>query len=287
MNILIIGGNRFFGRKLAGLLLTEGHEVTLLNRGSLDDGFGDKLKRIICDRTDENKMSEVLEGKSFDVVYDQMCFDHPQAYAATKIFRGKTQRYIFTSTMAVYDLGNDLSEKAFNPFDYHYQSIATYPPDYAKAKRQAESVFFKEAAFDVVAVRFPIVLGTDDYTQRLKIQIDKIQKGEPLFFPNLEAHLSFVHSSDAALGLFKLAFSSFKGPINVASPEPIKLLSLIAMIEAKTKKKALLINTEDDSAFSPYGILSDWSLDTTLAEQNGIHCRPLMSWLPDLIQELL
>lgn len=43
MKALILGGNRFFGMKLANLLITEGFDSTLLNRGNLEDGFGEKV----------------------------------------------------------------------------------------------------------------------------------------------------------------------------------------------------------------------------------------------------
>ncbi|MDC1175392.1 hypothetical protein OAT67_08340 [Bacteriovoracaceae bacterium] len=48
--VLVMGGNHFFGIKLVQVLLDHRHDVTILNRENLDDGFGERVKRIKCDR---------------------------------------------------------------------------------------------------------------------------------------------------------------------------------------------------------------------------------------------
>lgn len=286
MKTLIIGGNRFFGRKLAELLIQGGHSVTLLNRGGLDDGLRLKVDRITCDRTDEEKMQQLLRDKTYDVVYDQVCFDAHQASAAMRIFKDKTPRYIFTSSMSVYPSGLNLSEFVFDPFNYQFETVATFPPDYAEAKRQAEARFFQEGKMEIAAVRFPIVMGEDDYTQRLKFHVDRIKKHLEIYFPNLEAKLSCINSDDAASALLKLGYSSFTGPVNIASPQPIQLSELVTLIERTTGEKAFLADAADDKNASPFGIPSDWSMDTSLAEQNNIVCAPVNSWLPKLVKVL-
>lgn len=74
-NILVIGGNRFFGKRLIGKLIANGDQVTVLNRGNLDDGFGNKVERIVCDRDDVQKLKSSVQNKNWDIVYDQVCFD--------------------------------------------------------------------------------------------------------------------------------------------------------------------------------------------------------------------
>lgn len=43
MKILVIGGNLYFGKRLVDLLVKNNHEVTLLNRQSKPDDFGNKV----------------------------------------------------------------------------------------------------------------------------------------------------------------------------------------------------------------------------------------------------
>ena len=76
MKVLIIGGNFFFGKKLAKRLVEDKHNVTLLNRTNEDDDLGNSISRIKCDRNDKKKMQELLEDTYWDIVYDQVCFDY-------------------------------------------------------------------------------------------------------------------------------------------------------------------------------------------------------------------
>lgn len=41
MNILVIGGTRFFGIHMVNELLTAGYDVTIATRGKASDSFGD------------------------------------------------------------------------------------------------------------------------------------------------------------------------------------------------------------------------------------------------------
>lgn len=84
--ILVLGGNRFFGRRLVSLLLNEGCSVTVLNRGSKPDPFAGRAKLLVCDRSDEQAFRTALENQEFDVVFDQVCFNSLDALVACEVF---------------------------------------------------------------------------------------------------------------------------------------------------------------------------------------------------------
>lgn len=46
MQILVIGGTRFFGIHMVNELLKLGHDVTIATRGKSSDGYGDNVQRI-------------------------------------------------------------------------------------------------------------------------------------------------------------------------------------------------------------------------------------------------
>ena len=60
MNILVLGGTGFFGKHLVWELLHRGHEVTIATRGRTPDDFGDRVRRLIVDRTDARQMEQVF-----------------------------------------------------------------------------------------------------------------------------------------------------------------------------------------------------------------------------------
>ena len=81
MNILVIGGTRFFGIHMVNELLAAGHEVTIATRGLASDSFDDRVKRIVLDHSKPESVRQALAGIHFDVVIDKI------AYCSNNIFR--------------------------------------------------------------------------------------------------------------------------------------------------------------------------------------------------------
>ena len=180
MQILLLGGNRFFGRKLARLLSEAGHDLTLLNRRGSDDAASLGARHLRCDRQDAAALRATLgPSQSWDVVFDQVCFEAADARAICEILAGRVGHYVFTSSQSVYAPGAAVREEVFDPLNHPFTKDARTGDDYAEAKRQCEAVFFRQSGFPVTAVRFPIVAGVDDYTGRLRWHLERVQQGAP------------------------------------------------------------------------------------------------------------
>ncbi|WP_448319372.1 NAD-dependent epimerase/dehydratase family protein, partial [Streptomyces sp. CO7] len=98
--ICVIGGNRYFGRLLVESALADGHQVTVVNRGSAAPPSG--ADHVVADRDDEAALDAALGDRVFDVVVDQVCYTPVQAAVAARVFGGRTRRYVLTSTIEVY-----------------------------------------------------------------------------------------------------------------------------------------------------------------------------------------
>jgi nucleoside-diphosphate-sugar epimerase len=182
---LVIGGNRYFGKRLVDRLIANGDDVTVLNRGKFPNPFSSNVKHLIADRTNELQLKNAVAGQTWDLIYDQCCYSATEAKFASEAFEGKTSRYIFTSTQSTYlDQKGVLTETDFDPFTapYHLGFMSDFT--YGDAKRYAESYFFQHAKFPVVAMRIPIVLGPDDYTGRLEFHIDRVKSDRPIVHEN-------------------------------------------------------------------------------------------------------
>lgn len=288
MKALIIGGTKYFGKKVVDRFLHAGDEVTLLTRGLAKDAFGSRVKRLISDRRDKGKLKQITNGLGWDVILDQRCMNAHDAKIAVDIFNGKTGHYVFTSSQSVYDPDQEIKESEFVPDDYSYGEFADENKNYKEAKRQAEVVFIKTNAFEMSIVRPPIVLGPDDYTERLKFHVDRVIKGEQIFFPRLDAKISFINSDDAAEALFKICkLKTGVGPINIASRDPVKLSDLMSLISKATDKLPNYNNKGTDESWSPFGIEADWYADVHKASSLGITSTDIQSWLPNLVLELV
>lgn len=286
MKALVIGGNRYFGKRLVENLVQEGHDVTVLNRGGKP--MIPNTKHIQCDRTNAEELKNKTQGLTYDVIFDQVCMTAGDSIAINEILIPKTPRYIMISSQSVYGLKENLKETDCDPYHHQFTTHAKPLEDYAEAKRQAEAVLMQHKSSCLVStVRLPFVLGLDDYTGRLKFNIEKIFKQEPIHFPNLNASFSVIHSKDAAECIQKLAMSRIDGPINFASAEPVKLLDLVHKIETLVGHKAVLSKEGDNKNWSPYGLESSWYMNVDKAKSNGMACHPTWSWLDPLLFSML
>ena len=280
---LVIGGNRFFGRHLTLSLLQSGYEVTLLNRGRHDDGLGQRVRRIKANRAERTELENALNGQTWDLVFDQVCFTAKDANTICELLDGRTERVLFTSSQSIYGYGLSIPEGEFDPGHHSFSKEVSAEEDYAEAKRQAESEFAKFSRLHPVMARMPLVIGTDDYTERFRWHIERCAKGLPIHFPNEKARLGFIRSDLAGVALLKIAESNLIGPVNCASPGDIELREFMQLIELKTGKPYVLASEPNSENHSPYGIEQNWTMSLEKMGHAGILLPELSSWLPDLI----
>lgn len=287
MKILVLGGTRFFGKRLVEKLIAEGGQVTVGTRGNTKDSFGEQVRHVRLDRFDKESMKKAVGAESWDIVYDQICFTPNDAFAACEVFAGKTKKYIFTSSMSVYDFfEGSITEEAFDPYSYPLKEGGQDDFSYGEGKRLAEAVFYQKADFPVTAVRLPIVMGPDDYTERLLFHIERVKNGRSFVMPNRFARLSFISSEEAARFLKWAGKSSLTGPVNACANRDISLNELLHMIEMTVGKKAIVEPSNASSDPSPYGLSESWVMNHAKAAEASFSFSDLQDWLPGLIESL-
>jgi nucleoside-diphosphate-sugar epimerase len=284
--VFVVGGTRYFGKKLVHLLLKAGDKITLATRGNSSDSFGTALRRLHVDRTDTAAFRKALGDERWDLVYDQVCYSPDEARDACEILRGKVGRYVHTSTQSVYMNDGEQSEADFDPLRFPLRQGSRTEISYSDAKRGAEAVFFAQAEFPIAAMRIPIVLGPDDYTGRLEFHIDRVRLGHPIVVPNRAARTSFISSDAAARFLFELGHSNSVGPLNAASPETVSILEMMEMISAAVGKNPVLAESGPDEDRTPFTDRNSRYLSVAKARSLGFSFEPLSRWLPKLIQEV-
>ncbi|MDI2587544.1 NAD-dependent epimerase/dehydratase family protein [Psychrobacillus sp. NEAU-3TGS] len=287
---LVLGGTRFFGVHLVEALLAKGFEVTIATRGNTQDPFSTRVNRIIVDRLNVVELKKQCGNETWDIIFDQICYSSQEAMDAIGVFQDKTKKYVFTSSKSVYDAGNGEVGYVEEDFDPWKHTIIQGPKEdfsYNEGKRQAEAVFFQKAPFPVVAVRFPIVLGLNDYTKRLHFHIEKIRNHEEIHLVNPEASIDFITEEEAGKFLAWIGLSEFTGPINALSNGKVKLSDLITTIEEKTQTSAIITSIPNETNVSPFNISASWLMDNEKARNLGFQFRDLEEWLPVLIEEIL
>lgn len=286
MTILVIGGTRFFGKQLVRMLLEEGHKVSILSRGLTSDDFGSLVTRLKADRTQAAELEAALGDKTFDAVIDQVCMNAEQAQIAVQSFKERTPYYLYTSTLSVYPLGKELKEEDFEGLNYKPEKPKTPSEEYAEGKRAAEKVFQEQTFFKTSFARFPVVVGDDDYTERLLKHVCAVSQGKEIYFPNLDAQFGFIQSVDAARALRWLVDHRKAGSYNFASSDSFSLGQLMAEIGSAVGKDVILAESGNEQNGSPYGVPETWTMNVDKARSEGFECPPQSEWLRPLLQRL-
>lgn len=285
--VLVLGGTQYFGKKLVQKLIENGEQVTVATRGTKSDPFGDQVERLVIDREKKETMETAYSKKEWDVVYDQSCFSPAEALDTAEALKGKVKRYIFTSTQAVYEFGTLHKEEDFNAnrFEVDYKTRREYPSykGYQEAKRASEAVLYQLGYFDVVSVRFPIVVSEDDYTGRLKFHVDKVISGEPIGIPDPDLRYSFIHAEEAADFLLAIGKSNYTGPINPGSAGDMSLREMMDKISKLVNKEAIIDTRPNGENPSPYALPGSWSIDTGKSGKLGFEFTALDKLIENLI----
>ncbi len=197
MKACFLGGTGIISTDVVRVLLREGWEVTLINRGNRN-GEIPGVEQIICDVQDEAALTAAMVDRYFDMVADFICFHPAQAERDIRVFSGKTGQFIFISSASAYlkpPVGGTINESTplINPYW-----------EYSREKAACEKLFlqaFEEGKLPVTIVRpshtfsdrsVPVAVhGSNGVWQVLK----RMMEGKPVLVPGDGTSLWAVMSS--------------------------------------------------------------------------------------------
>jgi nucleoside-diphosphate-sugar epimerase len=293
--VLVIGGNRYVGKRLIARLLAAGDRVTVLNRGSSAPPPG--AVHLLADRDDESALLSALGSHTFDVVVDQVCYTPRQAAIARRVFAGRARRYVMTSTVEVYEYEDSIAlvrEDAVGPttvsvdLELPWDDPAFLDSHYGEGKRQAESVFATDPAFPVTTVRVAHVLGgADDFTGRLAFYADRIRTGEPIAVPVDNQPATYIHVEEIADFLAWTVGQDFTGPVNAASHGLLGTEELCRAVAAHLPEGKTLLQLVELGEVSPFSFARSYGMDNSRATRLGFTFGDVHQWLPRAVAETL
>ena len=281
MKVLVIGGTRFFGIPMVKELLNNGHDVTIATRGRAADPFGTAVRRIVFDRTNPESIREAFAGKHYDVVIDKIAYCSNDIKDVLEVL--DCDKYIYMSTTAVYD------PKRMNTVEEDFDGRAgelvwcdrTAFPTYDEIKRQAEYALWQAYGDrNWIAVRYPFVIGEDDYTKRILFYVEHAMKGIPMYIDNVDAQMGFIWSDEAGKFLAFLADCDYQGAVNGCARGTMSIREILDYVEKKTGCKTILSEQGEEA---PYNEEPEYSINTDRAEGLGFR----FSMLKDRIYGLL
>jgi nucleoside-diphosphate-sugar epimerase len=254
-HIMVIGGNRFIGRLLVWRLLAAGHRATILNRGRVADPFGDRVERIVLDRTSP-EFERVLASRSFDAVVDLAAYSGDDGRRAAALFRGRTRHYVMVSTGQVYLVREGCPRPLTAPApEEHYDGPVMARPaggpdledwEYGVGKRDCEDALAAAArdGFPATRVRIPMVNGPLDYYRRMEGYLWRLVDGGPVILPEGgERRVRHVDGGEVARFLQGILGreETFGRAYNLAQEETPRLCELLDMLRDRLGSRAELV----------------------------------------------
>jgi nucleoside-diphosphate-sugar epimerase len=294
--VLVIGGNRYFGKRLIARLLAAGDRVTVLNRGSSAPPAG--AVHLIAERNDEDALRDALGPRTFDVVVDQVCYTPRQAAIARRVFAGRTRRYVMTSTVEVYEYEDSVAlvrEEAVDPatvpvnLELPWDDPEFIESHYGEGKRQAEAVFAAPGPeLPYTAVRVAHVLGGEvDFTGRLDHYAERIRAGEPIAVPVSNRPATYIHVEEIADFLAWAAGADFTGPVNAASHSTLSTEELCEAVAAQLPEGKVVLQAVEVGEVSPFSFFRSYGMDNSRATRLGFAFGEVRQWLPVAVAQTL
>ena len=187
MRILIMGGTRFIGVYLTKLLVEQGHEVVLFNRGNHPAPV-EGVEQIQGDRKDAAQLKE-LSGESFDAIFDNNGRELSDTKPLVEIFNGKVQHFVYVSSAGVYLKSEQMP---------HVEGDAVDPNSRHKGKHHTEA-YLAESGIPWTSIRPVYIYGPQNYNDLEAWFFDRIVRDRPLPIPgNGKFITQFGHIQDLA-----------------------------------------------------------------------------------------
>jgi len=307
VHVLVIGGNRFVGWLLGFRLLAAGHRLTLLNRGSLPDPFGDRAERLVGDRTRD--LERLVAGRRFDACVDLAAFTGEDGRRAVEILRGKVGHLVMVSTGQVYLVREGCPRPAHE--DDYEGPLVPRPADpadiedweYGIGKRDCEDALARahaDTGFPATRVRLPMVNGERDYYRRMESYLWRLLDGGPVILPDGGTHrVRHVYGGEAARFLcdILLRADTFGRAFNLAQHETPTLAEMVGRLRDHLGSRSPIVNVPaerirkagvDPVAISPFSGRWMSFLDPRRAERDlGFHHEPLEIYLGKIVASFL
>ncbi|MBR1585975.1 MAG: SDR family oxidoreductase [Clostridia bacterium] len=201
MKALFIGGTGVISTAISQLLVQQGWDLTLLNRGSRT-GDVPKANSLILDVNDEQAVAKAIAEEHYDVVADFIAFVPDQVKRDIRLFSGKTDQYIFISSASAYQkpLSHPVIRESTPPSNPHWE--------YSRNKIACEEALmaaYRETGFPVTIVRpshtfsyrsIPVAIHGDRGAWQV---LKRLMEGKPVPVPGDGSSLwAVMNSTDFA-----------------------------------------------------------------------------------------
>lgn len=202
MNILILGGTEFIGKTIVESIIARNHKIILMNRGTKK--IPDKNRNIIHLKADRNNPNDVyfqltkLDLK-IDIVIDISTYTVGQLYPIIRYFDDTNIKYIFISTVYVYEHYSSFIEdqSIYNSFQWPIKenSVRKSKKYYGYNKRICEDLLLECSFGELYILRLAPVVGknNNNFYREMKYYNQIVQNGYVELPRNISKVFHYCH----------------------------------------------------------------------------------------------
>ncbi|MDB9312175.1 NAD-dependent epimerase/dehydratase family protein [Spirulina sp. CS-785/01] len=188
MRILIMGGTRFIGINLTQILVEQGHEVVLFNRGNNPPPVMG-IPQIHGDRKKAADLTEKLQDQHFDAIFDNNGRKQEDTQPLADLFKDKVQHFVYVSSAGVYQQSEQLPHQEGDTID---------PNSRHKGKHDTET-YLDQQGLPWTSVRPVYIYGPKNYNDVEAWFFDRIVRDRPIPIPYDGTHITQLgHVKDLA-----------------------------------------------------------------------------------------
>ncbi|MBI1350319.1 MAG: NAD-dependent epimerase/dehydratase family protein [Actinomycetales bacterium] len=250
MKTLILGGSTFVGRRMVDLLVGEGHDVAVLNRGRTASSLPEGVSRIVGDRTSTESMRAALGGTEWDAVIDVSGFVMAAGGGEFEdllgLLDGSVGAYVFVSSIMAYEPSGVMPWTEDAPWTS--DPVTTYGGFKAHAER-AILERHRATGFPGSIARPAAIYGPDNNIHDMETAMFlRLRRGLPILLPHEGlVTTSYGHVDDLCLNLREMA------QLPAAAGEIVNITGQGASSRAWTRLLADIVDVEPDLVEVPTG----------------------------------
>jgi 2'-hydroxyisoflavone reductase len=270
VNVLILGGTRFLGIHLTTALRDAGHAVTHFNRGQASPTPIEGVRTVRGDRT---LGFASLEDQHYDAVVDTSGYLPHIVEGAARFFGSRTDRYVFISSISVYDIREpEVSEASPTPplppgASRTEVTGDTYGPLKASCERIVESTFRHRATI----VRPGLIVGPHDPTDRFTYWPERFARGGDVLAPGIpQRPVQFIDARDLAAFVMRLLERNAGGTYNATSPQGLSTMGDVLAACADAARVASTVHWIDDEYLVEHGVAAWMDLPLWIPPSAGL-----------------
>jgi 2'-hydroxyisoflavone reductase len=239
LDLLVLGGTGLIGPALVAAAAARGHRLTMFNRGRTRPDLFPEIEKLRGDRDPAvGEGLKALEGKKFDVVFDDCGYYPRHVKASAELLAPNIGHYVFISSISAYSdnskEGQDETATLATMEDETLETMGDQFQYYGPLKVLCERAAEAACKDRTTIIRPGYIVGPEDWSDRFTYWPLRMKRGGEMLVPGDGTEpVQIIDVRDLADFMITVAETKAFGVFNACGPKD--RLTMSAMLDACRK----------------------------------------------------